>query len=127
MRLLITAMIVLLASGALFAQNKSALKSETIELNRSKTSEKNQLKIAVNENRCYLKQLVISPNGENQIEMTFEFQRSCDKEKRVSIMFSDMQEALLIKDIVLNKSDHDLFNLIVDKSKKNKYELRYKK
>ncbi len=111
----------------MFAQNNPVLKSETIELNRSKTSQKNSLKIAVNENRCHLEQLIIRPNGDNQIEMRFDFQRPCDKEKQVSITFSNMQDAILIKDIVLDKNDYDLFNLIVDEGKKNKYELRYKK
>lgn len=127
MRVLITAVLVLIASSTILAQDKSALKSETIEVNRSKTSSKSAIKIAVNENRCVLDLLTIRPNDANQIEMHFDFQRPCNKEKQVSITFSNMQDALLIKDIVLNKNDYDLFNLIVDKGKKNNYELRYKK
>lgn len=116
----------LIASGSAFAQNKSELKSETIEVNRSKPTPKNTINIAVNENRCYLDQLTVRPTDDNQIEMVFDFQRPCDKEKQVVITFSEMQEALLIKDIVLKENDYNLFNLIVNKGEKNNYELRYK-
>lgn len=127
MRIFITAVLVLVSASTIFAQDKPTLKSETIELNRSKASSKSAIKIAVNENRCALEQLSIRPNDAGQFEMFFDFQRPCDKEKQISITFSNIQDALLIKDIVLNETDYDLFNLIVDKGQKNNYELRYKK
>lgn len=116
----------LFATSLAFGQER-VLKSETILENQSKSDaiKTSFPKISVNNNKCRFNELSIRKSGISQAEITFYFERPCDGHKSVSLVFNDLEEALMVRELLMTNRDYSMFNIVSEKEKKPIFELQF--
>jgi hypothetical protein len=104
------------------------LKSDVVLENKQPTPPRSSasLNVMVNNNKCRFEQMALRKTSETQTEMEFTFQRPCDGNKTVSLLFPDLQEALEVKNLLMSNPDFSAFNLIAGKEKHARFEIIYK-
>lgn len=115
----------LLASTALFAQDKAALKAGIIA-NNAELSAQSFPKIAVNDNRCRYESLVLGTDENGRSIISFHFASPCDGKDEAQLTFHSLNDALAVKTLVLNNKDYDRFNIVTDKLAPPRYEVVYR-
>lgn len=127
MKIILISIFLFILSISLALGQERVLKSGAVYENRSKSEmlKAKFPKISMNENLCVFQQLAIRKSGISQAEITFSFQRPCDGEKEVSLVFNDLEEALLVRNLLMTNNDYSMFNIVTGKDKKPYFELLF--
>jgi hypothetical protein len=104
-----------------------ALKSEVVAEKKENTLAANYPKISLNNNKCRFEDLTLRKGQKNGFEIEIKFQRVCDKHRSVILHFDSLDEAFLVKDLVVKETDYELFNIDVDKEHKTTFQVLYNK
>ncbi len=108
-------------------ERRTELKSDVVLSKSDATKEVVYPKITVNENRCRFDRLLLGTDENGRHQLTFHFGNICDGNRSVALSFNSLQEAVMVKDLVMNNTDYDIFNLKVDKVVPPRYEFVYVK
>lgn len=120
--------IAILSSLALssFGQKTKTLSAET-PVRKSVAVANMYPKITLNNHKCKFERLSVKPVKGEMYRLHFGFARPCDGEDGVSLMFDNLAEAILVKDLVLTNEDYEVFHLVKGKSNESTFEIIYAK
>ncbi|TVR38611.1 MAG: hypothetical protein EA392_09050 [Cryomorphaceae bacterium] len=130
MKLKLFALLCLVFSSVQMAtaqERRTELKSDVVLSKSDATKEVVYPKISVNENRCRFDRLLLGTDENGRHQLTFHFGNICDGHRNVALSFNSLQDAVMVKDLVMNNTDYDIFNMKVDKVVPPRYEFVYVK
>lgn len=121
--LMIAAIFVSLSLSS-FAQKTPTLKAET-PVRKSSVVANIYPRITLNDSKCRFDHLTLKPAANNEYALTIFFARPCDEKRSFVLTFSDLHEAILVKNLVLNEEDYDFFHLFDGDDQKTTFEIVY--
>ncbi len=125
MRLAFITILILSISTVVQAQTQPALRADT-HIDKSKMLDERYPKITVNDTKCRFDYVAVRPGQDSQYELEINFARDCDGHSSLNLSFNDLQEAILVKNLMLTENDYEFFNLKTSESKTPDFEIIYK-
>ena|SRR5690554_1575954 len=117
--------LILFISIAVQAQNHPVLRADT-RMDKSKMLEERYPRITVNDNKCRFDQVAVRRGENSAYDLEISFARKCDGHSSVVLSFNDLQEAILVKNLMLKEEDYEFFQLRTSNNKSPEFEIIYK-
>ncbi len=118
-------LLILFISVAVQAQTHPVLRADT-RMDKSKMLEERYPRITVNNTKCRFEQVAVRPGQNAEYDLEISFERKCDGHSSVKLSFNDLQEAILVKNLMLTEKDYEFFHFRTSESKSPEFEIIYK-
>lgn len=124
MKSVLIACFILFSSVVSQAQERKSLSAER-PVSKSEMMNDTYPKITLNDNKCRFKQVAVRANQNEQYELEISFHRDCDGQSSVTFNFDEIEEAILVKNLMLSENDYELFNLTTSRGEQPGFEIIY--
>lgn len=125
MKSLITVLLLTITGHFVYAQKTSPQLRADTPVSKTEVIHQTYPRITLNDNKCRFSSMAILPDADGAYAIRVDFARPCDREEQISIVFNSLEEAVLVKDLVMKNRDYDFFHLFKDREGQTSFEILY--